>query len=85
MTDEELLDFDEINDSINVQWNLENKEIPRVNFLTYQNFFKNFLYINQPCIITDIPYKEWFSHKNWIQNNKPNFKFLKENYGNCSK
>lgn len=52
------------------------------NCLSYNSFFRDYLLPNVPCLIKSVT-NEWKSTKEWIINNKPNYNYLKQTYGNC--
>lgn len=54
--------------------------------ITYEEFFEKYLIGNKPCIISQEMTKNWKSVQNWVdsKNGKPNFNYLKENFGKNS-
>nr|CAI5818055.1 unnamed protein product [Callosobruchus analis] len=48
--------------------------------LKYNDFFKDFVVANIPCIIKGIG-NTWESSRNWIKNGKPNYEYLLHKYG----
>lgn len=56
-------------------------EFPCINIsLSYNNFFKTYIFQNLPCKIENIS-NSWECSKYWVEQNKPNFDYLKNKYG----
>ncbi|XP_057324903.1 2-oxoglutarate and iron-dependent oxygenase JMJD4-like isoform X1 [Microplitis mediator] len=51
--------------------------------ITYNDFFTQYLIKNEPCVFKCGITNEWPCVNKWIFNNQPNFKHLKQLYGNC--
>lgn len=57
-------------------------QIPKLDTnLTYNEFFQNYLRINQPCIIKNIT-ENWDATKYWVKDHQINFSYLEQKYGN---
>lgn len=50
------------------------------NDITYNDFFNNFMIRNLPCLIKNVS-SSWESTQNWIKDNKINFDYFLEVYG----
>lgn len=61
-------------------WNNFNLED---NSLLYNEFFHNYLLPNVPCIIKSVT-NEWKSTKNWVEDDKPNYNYMRKQYGSCN-
>ena len=75
----------EIDDSINISTNSESScvlDSPiNADEISYNDFFLKYLIANKPCIIQSNATKNWPCRKDWIQNDAPNFNFLKKLFG----
>lgn len=59
-------------------------DFPSVNnSLPYKQFFKSYILRNAPCKIENIC-ASWKCCKFWVEQNKPNFKYLESKYGQCT-
>ncbi|RZC38393.1 jmjC domain-containing protein 4, partial [Asbolus verrucosus] len=60
------------------------KRVPVINTeLSYNDFFKNYLQCNIPCIIKNVTLN-WEAHSKWLTDkNKPNLNYLRNKYGTC--
>lgn len=64
------------------------QQIDQINSnVAYEVFFQNYLMVNKPCIISREMTTNWKSVQNWVdrKSGKPNFQYLKENFGNIRK
>lgn len=61
-----------------------NKSIDRLKNISYETFFSNYLDANKPCIISLTDVECWQSSLEWVANKKPNFEYLKQNFGRYS-
>ena len=59
-----------------------NKTIDRLKNISYEKFFTDYLIKNVPCIISLEKVKTWQSNIDWKVDEKPNFDFLEEMFGN---
>lgn len=59
-----------------------NKMIDRLENISYEKFFTDYLNKNVPCIISLENIKTWQSSMDWIIDEKPNFDFLEQMFGN---
>ncbi|XP_069698380.1 2-oxoglutarate and iron-dependent oxygenase JMJD4 isoform X2 [Periplaneta americana] len=50
----------------------------------YNTFFKHYLYGNIPCVVRGTVTKNWKSANEWIKNNKPDFSYINERFGNVT-
>lgn len=58
------------------------KTIDRLENISYETFFTDYLNKNVPCIISIENIKTWHSSMDWIVDGKPNFDFLEQMFGN---
>lgn len=72
-------------DSFDLLENNDVTEIPVLNKndLTYDDFFRNFMIQNKPCIIKNITEK-WSCANFWITGTDINFDYLREQYGSMT-
>lgn len=86
MPDETSEDFIEIDFPFHYcdAHNLKQCNVPRINEITYNTFFENFLRPNKPCIVTGTFWENWLASKKWVRNGRPALDYLKNNYGEYS-
>lgn len=58
------------------------KTIDRLKNISYEKFFTDYLNKNVPCIISLENTETWQSNMDWIVDEKPNFDFLEQMFGN---
>jgi hypothetical protein len=49
--------------------------------MRYDDFFRQFLYRNRPCVVRGHVTESWKSANEWISNNRPNFSYISQKYG----
>lgn len=63
--------------------NANNANIPTLDEnVSYDFFFQNHMYPNIPCLIKNVT-TGWESANKWTINDRPNFDYLSNQYGNC--
>lgn len=48
--------------------------------ITYNDFYANYLFTNQPCLMKSLT-NDWFCQRQWVELNRPNFYYLKQQFG----
>ncbi|KAG5897000.1 hypothetical protein JTB14_010752 [Gonioctena quinquepunctata] len=78
-----MFEIDPNINNVGIEYNYNSlSQIPTVKYasLTYNDFLKNYMLPNIPCIIKGVT-ESWNSSKLWLTGKEPNFKYLKDKYG----
>lgn len=64
--------------------NHEENCVDKIEDIGYDEFFIRFMLPNRLCVFTKEVTKSWKSRYEWVENGKPNLRFLSERFGrNC--
>lgn len=59
----------------------DNDTLERLESISYEVFFKDYLVQNRLCIFSSELTKKWRSRLEWVRDAGPNYNFLRENFG----
>ena len=57
------------------------REVSFVDDLSASEFFERFLLPNKACLVGEKFTRTWLSREKWVKGGKPNWDYLKEQYG----
>lgn len=57
-------------------------DLERIGTIKYEEFFRDFLEPNQPCVFSSEVTEHWRSRQEWIIDQRPHFEFLSKEFGN---
>ena len=57
-------------------------DLERVGTIKFEEFFRDFLEANQPCVFSSDVTEHWRSRQEWVIDRRPDFEFLSKEFGN---
>lgn len=58
-------------------------DLERIGTIKYEEFFRDFLEANQPCVFSSEVTEHWRSRQEWIIDQRPHFEFLSKEFGDA--
>ena len=50
--------------------------------ICYSEFYQRYLLANKPCLLAAKVTESWLCRQLWVENGRPKWDYLKQNYGN---